>query len=118
MMKKSILLGGMLLIAAAVAISVLFDQGADAAELQPAEPHAIEIDGVKGVAYYTVERDGYRVVATLADGEGQPVRFVGTLAPGQKLTISVPREEGGVPVATEIARAGDKVFVTSAILTQ
>ncbi len=38
MMKKSILLGGMLPIAAAVAVSALFDQGADAAELQ-AEPN-------------------------------------------------------------------------------
>ena len=32
---------------------------------------------MSGVAYYTVERDGFRVVTTLAQGEtGTPVRMV------------------------------------------
>jgi hypothetical protein len=118
-MKSSIILGGMLLIASAVTVSALFDKAADAAELKPIVAQSLEIGGMKGIAYYTIENDGYRVVATLADNEGgQPVRVVGTLAPGQKLSISVPRAMGTLPVAAEIARAGDKVFVTSSILTQ
>ena len=48
------------------------------------------------VAYYTVERDGFRVVATLAkkDEDAVPVRVVAVLGPDQTLTLSTPREWG------------------------
>ena len=46
---------------------------------------------MSGVAYYTVERDGFRVVAALAkNGEDAvPVRVAATPAPGQSLTLSI-----------------------------
>src|SRR5580693_6446334 len=54
---------------------------------------------VSGVAYYTVERDGFRVVATLAkkDEDAAPVRVEAVLAPDQSLTLSNPREAGTPP---------------------
>lgn len=118
-MKTSIISGGVLLAASILTLGALSAVAGTATELKPVAAQSFEIGGMKGVAYYTVEHDGYRVVATLADGEGhQPVRFIGTLAPGQKLSISVPRAEGVLPVSAEIARAGDQVFITPSILTQ
>lgn len=107
------------MLVASAAVCALFAQAARAAEMKPIEAQSIALGDLKGVAYYTVETDGYRVVTTLADAEsGQPVRFVGTLAPGQKLSFSVPRAAGTLPIAAEIARTGDKVFITSSIPTQ
>lgn len=111
MIHKSIVLGGAMLVASAAGV-------ANATELKPVQAQPIEVGSMKGVAYYTVEKDGYRVVATLADSAGKPVRFIGTLAPGQKLSISVPREPGTLPVAAEIARSGNTVLVTASTLTQ
>ncbi|RWK44046.1 MAG: hypothetical protein EOR46_04275 [Mesorhizobium sp.] len=41
---------------------------AAAAELAPGSGHSIHLAAFDGVVYYTVEQDGYRVVATLAPG--------------------------------------------------
>lgn len=68
---------------------------------------------VVGTAYYTVEPDGFRVVATLASGEdATPVRYTTTLQPGQRTTISVPRPPGEAPLEVEFARQGDVLWVT------
>jgi hypothetical protein len=73
---------------------------------------------VSGVAYYTVERDGFRLVATLAQGEaGTPVRIEAVLASGQSLVLSSPREAGTVRNAVEISRRGDQVLVHKAAVT-
>jgi hypothetical protein len=40
------------------------------------------------VAYYTVQGPSYHVVATLAAEGGTPVRFEGSLLPGQKYSLS------------------------------
>lgn len=118
-MKTSIIVGGLTLVISAAAFATASNRPVTAAELKPVKAHSLEIGGLRGVAYYTVEQDGYRIVATLADGEGgQPVRLVATLAPGQKLNISVPRAEGVLPVSTEIARSGDKLVISPAMLTQ
>jgi hypothetical protein len=71
---------------------------------------------VSGVAYYTVEHDGFRVVATLAkkDEDAMPVRVVAVLAPGQSLTLSTPHEAGTPPDAVEIIRRVDTVLVHNA----
>ena len=67
---------------------------------------------MRGVAYYSEQPDGFRVVATLAEGEdGQPVRFEATLADHQKLTISVPREPGEAPRLVEFSRTGGTLLV-------
>jgi len=86
-----------------------------AAELSPMAGESIEIGGLHGVFYYTDENDGYRVIATIADGEARvPVRFAATLAEGQSATISVPGKFGEPGQSVEMSRSGDKLIVTRA----
>jgi len=81
---------------------------AHAEGLRPIEAKSIDLGGTSGVVYYTVERDGFRVVATLAQSEtGTPVRVVSLLAPGQSVLLSTPRPAGVI----EISREGDSVLV-------
>jgi hypothetical protein len=84
--------------------------------LKPLQGQVVDLGDVSGVAYYTVERDGFRVVATLAkkDEDAVPVRVVVVLAPGQSLTLSTPREAGTPPDAVEIIRRADTVLVHEA----
>ena len=94
------------------AAGVLVSSAAHAAELRPMQASGIMLGNVSGVAYYTAENDGYRVVTTLASGESAtPVRFITTLRPGQKTVLSVPREPGLSPISVEISRTGDRVTV-------
>jgi hypothetical protein len=84
---------------------------AHAEGVRPIEAKSIHLGEVSGVAYYTVERDGYRVVTTLAQGEaGAPVRIVSVLAPGQSVVLSTPQQAG----ALEIGRSGNNLFVRRA----
>jgi hypothetical protein len=86
---------------------------AHAGELTPYGGESIALGSMRGVTYYTASASDYRVVTTLAEGEsGLPVRFETTLADKQKLTVSVPGTLGDKTIALEIARAGDKVFVS------
>ena len=79
--------------------------------LRPIEGRSIDFGDVSGVAYYTVEPDGFRVVTTLAQGErGTPIRFVSVLAPGQRVVLSTPQAAG----ALEISRNGDSLLVRKA----
>jgi hypothetical protein len=79
--------------------------------LRPIEGRSIDLGDVSGVAYYTVEPDGFRVVTTLAQGErGTPIRLVSVLAPGQRVVVSTPHQAG----ALEISRNGDSLFVRKA----
>ena len=95
------------------AAGVLASSAAHAAELRPMEASSVMLGDMSGVAYYTAENDGYRVVTTLASGESAtPVRFITTLLPGQKAILSVPREPGLSPISVEISRSGDRVTVT------
>ena len=89
---------------------------AHAEGLKPLQGQVINLGDVSGVAYYTVERDGFRVVATLAkkDEDAVPVRVVAVLAPGQSLTLSTPREWGTPADAVEIIRRADTVRVHNA----
>jgi hypothetical protein len=90
-----------------------------AGEFSPMEGKSIRLGEILGNAYYTVERDGFRVVATLAQGEaGTPVRIVGVLGPGQSLVLSTPHEAGTAPSAVEIRREGDQVLVEKSPPTQ
>ena len=72
---------------------------------------------MSAVAYYTVEREGFRVVATLAkqDEDAVPVRVVAVLAPDQSLTLSTPHQAGTPADAIEIIRRADAV--TAAAVT-
>jgi hypothetical protein len=89
---------------------------AHAEELRPLQGQLIDLGDVSGVAYYTVERDGLRVVATLAKkGEdGVPVRVVAVLALDQNLTLSTPHEWGTPADAVEFIRRADTVLVHKA----
>jgi hypothetical protein len=79
--------------------------------LRPIEGRSIDLGDVAGVAYYTVEPDGFRVVTTLAQGEaGTPIRFVSVLAPGQRVVLSTPHQPG----ALEISRIGNSLLVRKA----
>lgn len=92
--------------AAAFGIASLATASADG--LHPIEGKSIDLGEISGVAYYTVERDGFHVVATLAQGEaGTPIRVVSVLAPGQRVVLSTPQQAGAV----EINRQGGSVLV-------
>src|ERR1700726_3565383 len=94
------------LIAPAFAFASLTTAYADG--LRPIEAKSIDLGDVSGVAYYTVERDGFHVVTTLAQGEaGTPIRVVSVLAPGQRVVLSTPAPASGI----EISREGDRVLV-------
>ena len=79
--------------------------------LRPIEGQSINLGDVSGVAYYTVEPDGFHVVTTLAQDEaGTPIRFVTVLAPGQRVVVSTPDQAP----ALEISRKGDELLVRKA----
>jgi hypothetical protein len=101
-------------VAAALALLSLGSAHADG--LKPFQGRVIDLGDVAAVAYYTVERDGFRVVATLAkkDEDAVPVRVVAVLAPDQSLTLSTPREWGGGPDAVKIVRRADTLLVQEA----
>jgi hypothetical protein len=95
-----------MLVAAAFALASL--QPARANDLRAIDAISIDFGEVSGVAYYTVERDGFHVVATLAQGmAGTPIRVVCVLAPGQRVAFSTSHQLGGL----EISRNGSSVIV-------
>jgi hypothetical protein len=99
---------------AAAAFAGLAATAASAAELAPGKGQSVRMPGMGGVVYYTVEQDGYRVVATLASGaEQQPTRFISTLAPGQRMVISVPQAADQPSVDLEIVRDGGLLLVNA-----
>ena len=55
------------LLAAAIALTASGAAHADA--LRPIESRSIDLGAISGDAYYTVEPDGFRLVATLAQGD-------------------------------------------------
>jgi hypothetical protein len=97
----------------ALAIAWLAMSGAAAAsELAPGNGRSLHLGGFDGTVYYTVEQDGYHVVATLAAGAGAPpIRFIATLGPGQSLMISVPQAVDEPSLDLEVTRLGETLFV-------
>jgi hypothetical protein len=94
------------LFAATVALASVGPAQADG--VRPIDAKSIDLGGVSGVAYYTIERDGFHVVTTLAEGEaGTPIRIVSILSPGQRVVLSTPTQASEV----EISREGDRVLV-------
>jgi hypothetical protein len=95
----------------AVAFGIASLTAAQAEGLRPIEGKSIDLGGISGIAYYTVERDGFRVVTTLTQGEtGTPIRVVSVLAPGQRVILSTPQQAGAI----EISRKGDSLLVRNA----
>lgn len=92
----------------ATAFAFAFLGAAQAGGLRPIEAKSIDLGEVSGVAYYTVERDGFHVVTTLVQGEtGMPIRVVSVLAAGQSVLLSTPHASGAI----EISRKGDSLLV-------
>jgi hypothetical protein len=95
----------------AVAFGIASLTAARAEGLRPMEGKSIHLGEISGIAYYTVERDGFHVVATLAQGgAGTPIRVVSVLEPGQRVVLSIPQQAGAI----EISRKGDSVLVRKA----
>ena len=86
---------------------------AKAQALAPIQAQRIELGEVAGTAYYTVEPDGFHVVATFAHGEtdANPLRVGAVLAAGQSVVFSKPGVDGTAPASIRIARQGDTVVV-------
>ena len=86
---------------------------AHADALRPIEARSLDLGTVSGVAYYTVEREGVRVVATLSQpGEStMPVRVEALLGRGQSVILSTPHEVGVAPELVEISRQADTVLI-------
>ena len=92
----------------AAALTLVSLDAADGHSPRPIDAMNIDLGDVSGVAYYTVERDGFHVVATLAQGkEGTPIRVVSILAPGQHVIFSTSHQASTI----EIDRNGDSVLV-------
>lgn len=98
---------------AALAAVTALGAPAVAGDLAAYRGQTIDLGTLGGVAYYTVEDNGYRVVATLADADSKAVRFEAVLAPGQTIVLSAPAVAGQVPARVEISRNDDRVSVTA-----
>jgi hypothetical protein len=95
-------------VAAAAILPILAASG-HATDLRPIEAQPIQFGAVTGTAYYTEDRDGYRVVATLATAEAtRPVRFEAVLAPGQSILLSAPGKPGMAAETLTIRAVSDQ----------
>ncbi|WP_019903743.1 hypothetical protein [Methylobacterium sp. 77] len=100
-------------IAAAVLTAGALTGTASAETIKPLDGGSVSLGELSGVAYYTAEPKGYRVVVTLARTEtGRAVRFETILGSGQSVTLSTPQELGATADAIEISRTGDTVAVS------
>ncbi len=96
----------------ALALSVAMLSPVHGEDLSQNQARTVDLGKIRGVAYFVPERDGYRVVTTLAQGDGETaIRFVATLKPDQKVTITVPGPLDGREATIEIARHGDAVVI-------
>jgi hypothetical protein len=103
----------MIKFAAAAIAAFTLAGAAHAGEILPMQATSISLGAVTGVVYYTVANDEYRIVATLAAGEGgTPMRVVTTLVNGQRMVVSVPRAVDQQAMELEFARLGDSVYVS------
>jgi hypothetical protein len=97
------------------AVAIVAVAGAAHAEtLKPVQAHKVDLGSVAGVAYYTQEQDGHRLVVSLQASESATtLRFATTLAPGQTVTLSVPRQVGESPVNVHFVRRGEKIEINA-----
>jgi hypothetical protein len=99
----------------AISIAIAFAGAALADTFKPVQAQYVDLGAFAGVAYYTAEKDGHHLVVTLQAGEtSTPVRFAATLAPGQGVTLSVPRHVGEQPVELHFVRQGDQIDMKGA----
>ena len=83
-----------------------------AADIKPIEAITIDLQQARGVAYYTVEPDGYRVVASMVAGENStPMQITALLTDGQRLVLSVPSAVDQPATEVELVRQGEQLRV-------
>ena len=99
--------------AAALFVAGAVSWVAHAEGLREIQAKSLQLGDASGVAYYTVQGQGYRLVVTLAGQDSTPGRFETTLLPGQKVTMSMPgspranaRTIGGPPPGDEESQNG------------
>jgi hypothetical protein len=85
--------------------------GTRADTLYPMQGKTVDLGTIGGTVYYTIQPDGYRVVATL--GTESPVRFITTLSPEQSIILSTPRGLGEPAIQVRIVRHGEQLLVNS-----
>ena len=101
-----------LILAAAATLAAAIGT-AGAAEIKPIQAGSVDLGTLAGVAYYTAEPKGFRVVVTLAPRAAAPaVRFEAVLADDQSVTLSTPRQAEAAAETIEITRIGDRISVT------
>jgi hypothetical protein len=98
----------------AVVAAVATVGAGQAQSFKPVQAQHIDLGAFAGVAYYTMEQGDHRLVVTLLAAEtGTPVRFVATLAPGQDVTLSVPRGAGETPLEVHFVRHGEEIVMNA-----
>jgi hypothetical protein len=96
----------------AVAVVALAGAPLHAEPFKPVQAQKVDVGTLTGVAYYTEEADGDRLVLTLqAPESGVPFRIVATLAPGQSVTLSVPRAFGEPPMSVRFTRRDGQIWM-------
>lgn len=95
----------------ALGLAVGFATTAMAEDMTAYHGRSIDLGPVNGMAYYTIEKDGYHVVATLADADSKAVRFEAVLTPGQTVTLSSPTAKGSASEQIQISRYNDRIHV-------
>jgi len=92
---------------------VLVASGVRAETLHPMQGKTVDLGTVGGIVYYTIQPDGYHVVATL--GTESPIRFTATLSPEQAIALSTPRGLGEPAIQVRIMRRGEQLLVESGV---
>src|SRR4051794_19926597 len=99
----------------ALVLTTLAGLGAAAAAgLAPLEAQSVSVGGRNAVLYYTNSPAGYEVVVTFAANSpdnGESMRSVTTLAPGQESTLSIGNDASAKPATLTIRRDGDTLVV-------
>jgi hypothetical protein len=99
----------------AIGLGIAIVGAAHADAFKPIQAQHVDLGAFTGIAYYTAERDGHHLVITVQAGEtGTPMRFAATLAPGQGVTLSVPRHAGEAPLELHFVRQGERIVVNGA----
>jgi hypothetical protein len=90
---------------ATIGLACLAASAPRADPLAPLEAREIALGGVTGVAYYTIEPEAYRVVATFAgDGDGPRIQVEALLADDSAILVSTSPALGGRGETVSIRR--------------
>ena len=96
--------------AVALALAVIGSFASGSAFADTPRAKSINLGAMNGVAYYTEEAGRFRVVATLAQREGMPIRVETLLAPGQSVVLSTAKGQSGLE-SVELSRDADGLTV-------